>query len=43
MEDHEDLIKHTKVLRDDIWLVPCRYDGKKHKFLPLIDTSEPFV
>ena len=43
MENHDDLIKHTKIIRGDIWLVPCRYDGVKHKFKPLIDTSEPFV
>ena len=41
MENSEDLSRHIKQLKDNIWLVPCNFSDENHTFEPLVTMDAP--
>ena len=41
MENSEELCKHIKQLKDNIWLVPCHFIDNDHTFEPLVTMDAP--
>jgi hypothetical protein len=42
MENNKSLAKHTQLLQNDIWLVPCKLDSDTKKFTPLVTADSAY-